>query len=66
MCVSFLVTFGLLIHHLFGKGLLTRFIICLISLLMSLHVATFFPPDIVGGVLDLTVSFHDLGPLQFL
>ena len=50
-------------QHLFGKGLLTRFIVYLICLLTSLHVVTLFPWDIVGGVWNLVVSVPDRSPL---
>ena len=38
----FLVTFAFLSHHIYGKGLLTRFIICFNCLLMSLPVKSSF------------------------
>ena len=61
----FLVTFGFLSHHLFGKGLMTRFIICIICLLASLYVATFSPCYIVGGVWDLIASVLDRASLLY-
>ena len=60
-----LVTFGFLIHHLFGKVLLTRFMVCLVCLLTSLHVVTSFPYDVVGGVLPLALSVPYCCPFQF-
>ena len=51
--------------YVFGKRLLTRFIICLICLLTPLHVVTSFPLDIVSGAWDLLVSVPDRCPLQF-
>ena len=61
----FLVMLGFLSHHVFGKRLLTRFIICVICLLTLLHVVTSFPWYIVGGGWDLTVSVPDCCPLQY-
>ena len=52
-------------HYLFGKRLLTRFIICYICLLTSLQVVTSFLCYIVGGVWDLIVSVPDRCPLFF-
>ena len=51
----FLVKFGFLSHHLFGKGLLALFIICLIYSLSHF---------MLGGLWDLNESVPDRCPLQ--
>ena len=66
VCVSLFSEFEYLSHHLFGKRLLTRFIICLICLLTSLQVVTSFLCYVVGGVWDLIVSVPDRFPLFFV